>query len=66
MKRVIERALEVIMILGILYLVSGCGTINGLATDIEHLAGGVRQATQKSLNQEDATRVNGATRNLNQ
>ena len=35
MKRIIERALEVALILGIMYLATGCHTLHGVGRDIE-------------------------------
>jgi predicted small secreted protein len=35
MKKLLERALEVFLILGILYLVTGCHTIHGFGSDLK-------------------------------
>lgn len=35
MKRILERALEVFLILGVLYLAAGCHTVGGFGKDLQ-------------------------------
>lgn len=41
MSKVIEKLLEVILVLGILYLTAGCQTANGISKDMQDLWQGV-------------------------
>lgn len=38
MGRIAERIIEVILILGVIYLLAGCQSVNGLSKDIRGLA----------------------------
>lgn len=38
MKTLLSRLVDMFIILGLAYILSGCATFKGVATDIEHLA----------------------------
>jgi len=46
MAKFLDRLLEVVMILGILYLASGCSTLKGGLEDISYLSGTAAQNIQ--------------------